>query len=137
MPHVTTIQGERLVDNYFWLRQKTSPAVMAYLQAEDAYTDWFMGPTKPLQETLYKEMLGRVQETDQSVPYRDGDWLYYHRTEEGKQYAIECRKKGNVDAPEEVVLDLNAMAAGKPFLELGVYEVSDDDLHPLTGQNLG
>src|SRR5579862_1964651 len=126
VPHVTTIHGEQLVDNYFWLRKKNDPAVLAYLQSEDAYTDWFMGPTKPLQETLYKEMLGRVQEADQSVPYRDGGWLYYHRTEEGKQYAIDCRKKGSVDAPEEVVLDLNAMAAGKKFLELGVYEVSDD-----------
>src|SRR5216684_3575736 len=73
VPRATTIHGERLVDNYFWLRKKNDPAVLAYLQAEDAYTDWVMGPTKPLQETLYKEMIGRVQETDQSVPYRDGD----------------------------------------------------------------
>jgi oligopeptidase B len=85
-----------------------------------------MKPTQPLQATLYKEMIGRVQETDQSVPYRDGNWLYYHRTEEGKQYPIHCRKKGSVDAPEEVVLDMNAMAKGKEFLEMGVYEVSDD-----------
>lgn len=126
IPHITAIHGERLVDNYYWLRKKISSAVMAYLQAEDAYTDWFMKPTQPLQETLYQEMLGRVQETDQSVPYREGDWLYYHRTEAGKQYPIYCRKKGSVDAPEEVVLDMNAMAKGKEFLEMGVYEVSDD-----------
>ncbi len=114
-PHVTTIHGERLVDNYYWLRQKDSPEVLAYLKAEDAYTDWFMKPTKPLQETLYNEMLGRVQEPDESVPYRDGDWFYYHRTEEGKQYPTYCRKKGSVDAPEEITLDLNEMAKGKAF----------------------
>src|SRR5882724_11538515 len=64
VPHVTTIHGERLVDNYYWLRQKDDPEVLAYLRAVDAYTDWFMKPTKPLQETLYKEMLGRIQEPD-------------------------------------------------------------------------
>jgi len=126
VPHVTTIHGERLVDNYYWLRQKDNPEVLAYLRAEDAYTDWFMKPTKPLQETLYQEMLGRVQETDQSVPYRQGDWFYYHRTEEGKQYQTHCRKKGSVDAPEEVTLDLNEMSKGKEFLEINVYEPSDD-----------
>ncbi|HXI84560.1 MAG TPA: S9 family peptidase [Verrucomicrobiae bacterium] len=126
VPHITTIHGERLVDNYYWLRQKDNPEVLAYLRAEDVYAEWFMKPTKPLQETLYQEMLGRVQETDQSVPYREGDWFYYHRTEEGKQYPTHCRKKGSVDAPEEVTLDLNEMAKGKGFLEIGVYEVSDD-----------
>src|ERR1039458_7319193 len=126
VPHITTIHGERLVDNYYWLRQKDNPEVLAYLKAEDAYADWFMRPTKPLQETLYKEMLGHVQETDQSLPYRQGDWFYYHRTEEGKQYPIHCRKKAGVDAPEEVTLDLNEMAKGKEFLEIGVYEVSDN-----------
>jgi oligopeptidase B len=126
VPHVTTIHGERLLDNYYWLREKENPEVLAYLKAEDAYADWFMKPTKPLQGTLYREMLGRVQEPDQSVPYRMGDWFYYHRTEEGKQYPINCRKKGGVDAPEEVTLDLNEMAKGKGFLEINVYEMSDD-----------
>jgi oligopeptidase B len=124
--HITTIHGDRLVDNYYWLRQKDNPEVRAYLKAEDAYADWFMKPTKPLQETLYQEMLGRVQEPDESVPYRQGDWFYYHRTEAGKQYPINCRKKGNLDAPEEVVFDLNKMAEGKEFLEINVNEVSDD-----------
>src|ERR1700693_1697574 len=126
IPHVTTIHGERLVDNYYWLRQKDSPEVLAYLKAEDAYADWFMNPTKPLQEKLYNEMLGRVQEPDQSVPYRQGDWFYYHRTEEGKQYPINCRKKGTGDEPAEIRLDLNEMARGKEFLEINVDEVSDD-----------
>jgi len=126
VPHVTTIHGERLVDSYYWLRQKDNPEVLAYLRAEDAYTDRLMKPIKPLQETLYQEMLGRVQETDQSVPYREGDWFYYHRTEEGKPYPIHCRKKGSIAAPEEITLDLNEMAKGKVFLEIGVYEVSDN-----------
>jgi oligopeptidase B len=126
IPHITTIHGERLVDNYYWLREKDNPEVLAYLKAEDAYTDWFMKPTKPLQETLYQEMLGRVQEPDESVPYQKGDWFYYYRTEEGKQYQTDCRKRGSANAPEEVTLDLNEMAKSKEFLEINVYEVSDD-----------
>src|SRR5437667_2182236 len=72
IPHVTKIHGDRLVDNYFWLRKKNDPRVLAYLRAEDAYSEWFMKPTQPLHDALYKEMLGRIQETDTSVPYRDG-----------------------------------------------------------------
>jgi oligopeptidase B len=113
IPHVTTIHGDRLVDDYFWLRRKDSPAVLAYLRAEDAYTDRFMAPTKPLQDTLYKEMLGHIQETDQSVPYRNADYLYYQRTIEGKQYPIYCRKHGSTNAVEQITLDLNALAAGQ------------------------
>ena len=126
IPHVTKIHGDKLVDNYFWLRKKTDPRVLDYLQAEDAYTDWFMKPTLPLQDALYREMLARVQETDQSVPYRDGEWFYYHRNEEGKQYPVYCRKHGRTNATEEVVLELNEMAEGKDYLDLGVYEFSDD-----------
>src|ERR1041385_8447390 len=126
IPHITKIHGDRLIDNYFWLRKKDSPSVLAHLKAEDTYTDWFMKPTQRLQDALYKEMLGHMQETDQSVPYRDGDWFYYHRTEEGKQYPIYCRKHGSTDAVEQVTLDMNAMAEGKGFLAVGVYEVSDN-----------
>ena len=126
LPHFTKIHGDRLVDNYYWLRKKDSPAVLAYLKAEDAYTDAFMKPAQPLQEALYKEMLGHIQETDSSVPYRDGDWLCYHRTEEGEQYPIYCRKQGTTNSAEEITLDMNAMAKGKAFLAVGVYEVSDD-----------
>ncbi len=126
IPHLTKIHGETLVDDYFWLRRKGSGPVMSYLKAENAYTDWFMRPTAALQETLYREMVGRIQETDTSVPYRFGDYFYYYRTERGKQYEIYCRKHGGPDAPEEIVLDLNELAKGKPFIGLGVYEVSDD-----------
>jgi len=126
IPHVTRLHGERLVDNYYWLREKDNPAVLAYLRAEDAYTDWVMKPTKPLQDRIYNEMLARVQEPDDSVPYRDGDWLYFRRSEPGKQYPTYLRKRASTNATEQIVLDLNAMAEGKPFLDVGVSEVSDD-----------
>jgi oligopeptidase B len=124
--HVTKLHGERLVDDYYWLREKDNPAVLAYLRAEDAYTEAVMKPTKPLQDKIYMEMLARVQEPDDTVPYRDGDWLYYRRTEPGKQYPTYLRKRASTNATEEIVLDLNAMAVGKEFLDVGVTEVSDD-----------
>ncbi|HEX3371758.1 MAG TPA: hypothetical protein VHS08_04530, partial [Candidatus Acidoferrales bacterium] len=112
VPHVTQINGATLKDNYFWLRDKKDPAVMSYLQAENAYTQEAMKPTKDLQESLYKEMLGHLKQTDLSVPARKGDYFYYSRTEEGKQYPYQCRKKGSLDAPEEILLDLNKVAEG-------------------------
>jgi oligopeptidase B len=126
IPHVTEIHGNRYVDDYFWLRDRDDPRVLAYLQAENAYTERVMKPTERLQETLYKEMLGRIEETDSTVPYRQGAHFYYSRTEQGKQYPSYCRKPGSTNAAEEVLLDLNALAAGKPYLDLGVYEVSDN-----------
>ena len=119
------VHGEKRQDDYFWLRQKDHPDVLEYLRAENAFTDAVMQPTESLQEKLYAEMLARIKEDDQSVPYRRDDWLYYSRTEKGKQYAIHCRKRGP-DAPEEVTLDLNVLAEGHPFIDLGAYAVSDD-----------
>jgi oligopeptidase B len=126
IPRVDEIHGDRRRDDYAWLRDKDAPEVLAYLRAENAYTDAAMKPTEPLQEALYGEMLARIKEDDQSVPYRRGPYFYYARTETGKQYPIMCRRAGSLDAPEEVTLDLNALAAGHPFLALGVYTVSDD-----------
>jgi oligopeptidase B len=126
VPKVDVVHGDRRVDDYHWLRDKADPEVAAYLEAENAYTDAVMRPTEPLQERLYKEMLARIQETDLSVPYRDAGYFYYSRTEEGKQYPILCRQKGSLEAPEEVTLDLNALAEGHKFLSLGAYVVSDD-----------
>ena len=125
-PHVTQIHGYTLTDDYFWLRDKTNPEVLKYLEAENTYTEQVMQPTKALQETLYSEMLGRIKQTDLSVPSRLGDYLYYSRTEEGKQYPIMCRRKGSMDAPEELLLDLNALAEGHSYLGVGAYVVSDD-----------
>jgi oligopeptidase B len=124
--HPTTIHGDTRADDYFWLREKTSPEVAAYLEAENAYTDAVMAPTEPFQDALYREMLARIKETDLSVPYREGGYFYYSRTEEGKQYPIFCRRKGDLEAPEQVTLDLNELATGHSFLSLGAYAVSDD-----------
>ena len=126
VPKIDLVHGDRREDDYFWLRDKADPAVAAHLEAENAYADAYMKPTEPLQESLYEEMLGRIQETDLSVPYRDGRYFYYSRTEEGKQYPILCRKEESLDAPEEVTLDLNQLAEGLKFFSLGAYHVSDD-----------
>lgn len=123
-PHVTEIHGRKLVDNYFWLREKSKPEVRAYLEAENAYTDAAMQPTSGFQKTLYEEMLARVKETDVDVPYREGNYWYYTRTEIGKQYKIYCRKKETVEAKEEIILDLNQLAQGKPFISISVFKVS-------------
>jgi oligopeptidase B len=124
--HVTKIHGYTLTDEFFWLREKGNPEVITYLEAENRYTDAVMAPTRELQEVLYAEMLGRIKQTDLSVPYRMGGYLYYSRTEEGKQYPYMCRRLGGASAPEEVLLDLNEMAEGHKFLALGAFSVSDD-----------
>jgi oligopeptidase B len=126
VPHTTPIHGDLLVDNYFWLREKTNPDVIAYLEAENAYTEAVMKPTLPFQAALYKEMLGRIKQTDLSVPYRLGDYFYYTRTETGKQYPIHCRKRGSLDGKEEVTVDLNELAKGQKFLSMAAHVVSDD-----------
>jgi oligopeptidase B len=126
VPKTTQVNGRTLVDNYFWLRDKKNPEVKAYLEAENAYTDAVMKPTEAFQKRLYDEMLGRIKETDVGVPYKKGDYFYYSRTEAGKQYQILCRKKGNLDAPEEVVLDVNELAKGQTFMALGAFAVSGD-----------
>jgi oligopeptidase B len=126
VPHVTEIHGYKLEDNYFWLREKNNPEVIKYLEDENAYADMVMKPTQELQEALYKEMLGHIKQTDLGVPSRIGEYYYYSRTEEGKQYPYMCRKKGSMEAQEEVLLDLNKLAEGHSFLGLGAYRVSDD-----------
>jgi oligopeptidase B len=126
VPTVVSVHGDRRQDDYAWLRGKDDPEVIAYLESENAYTDTVMKPTAAFQEALYAEMLARIKEDDQSVPFRRGHHLYYSRTEQGRQYPIYCRKARSVDAPEEITLDLNLLAEGHPFLSLGVYTVSDD-----------
>ena len=91
-PHITEIHGDRLVDEYHWLREKDHPDVTAYLHAENTYTDAVMKETEAFQQALYAEMLARIKEDDVSVPYRRGRHFYYARTETGKQYPIYCRK---------------------------------------------
>jgi oligopeptidase B len=125
-PKITEINGDRLVDNYFWLREKSNPAVIAHLEAENAYTTAAMKPTEALQDKLYKEILGHIKQTDVNVPYRWGDYFYYSRTIEGQQYPILCRKRGNLNAPEQILLDLNEMAKGQKFMSIGAFVPSDD-----------
>ena len=119
-------QGDERVDDYAWLRKKKDPEVERYLRAEDAYADEVMAPASARRETLYRELVSHVQETDVSAPwFRRGYW-YYERLEQGKQYPIRCRKRGSLDAAEEVILDQNTLAAGKAFLSISEWEVSDD-----------
>ena len=138
LTHVEAVHGEKLVDDYFWLRDRKNPEVKAYLETENAYAEAFMKPTETLQAKLYEEMLGRIKETDLSVPYRQGGYFYYSRTEKGKQYPIYCRKKGSLEATEQVLLDVNEMAKGERFMAVGDIEVSDDgNLLAYTNDNVG
>jgi len=125
-PYVHELHGDQRHDDYFWMRDRQDPKVISYLEAENAYTQSVMQHTEELQTLLYQEMLARIQETDLSVPYRKGDFYYYSRTEEGKAYSIYCRKQGSLDAPEEVLLDQNQLAADHEFFQLGLLQVSPD-----------
>jgi len=127
----TILHGVTLVDDYAWLRQKQKPETTAYLEAENAYAQANLAPLDPLRAKLYEEMLSHIQQTDVSVPYREGAYWYYARTEEGKQYPISCRKPGTADGPaadaaEEIILDSNQLAVGEAFFAIGDMDVSDD-----------
>jgi len=142
----TTLHGITLSDEYAWLRDKNNPDVTAYLEAENAYADAVMAPLAGLREELYQEMLSHIKQTDISVSYRDGDWWYYSRTEEGLQYGIYCRKHASApcfprssagragneelqppaDAKEEILLDGNELAKGHAFFAVGATDISDD-----------
>jgi oligopeptidase B len=134
-PTSTTLHGVTLHDDFHWMRDKSSPELLAYLEAENAYTAAVMAPTAELQTRLYDEMLSHIQETDESVPYRLGDWFYSTRTVEGSQYPIHCRRAAaspdlnsafDPSQPEQVILDVNALAEGKPFMDVGAMAISPD-----------
>ncbi|HVS74098.1 MAG TPA: S9 family peptidase [Candidatus Acidoferrales bacterium] len=120
------INGGDLVDDYRWLREKSNPEVAGYLEAENSYADAIMRPTEALQKKLYDEMLSHIKETDVNVPYKEGGYFYYSRWEAGKQYPIFARKKGSLEAPEQITLDVNELAKGEKFMSLGGYRASDD-----------
>ncbi len=130
--HVSVWHGEKVHDPYFWLRDKGNPEVIRYLEAENAYTAAMTKNLRPFADALYKEMLGRIKQTDLGVPTRRGAYHYYSRTREGKQYPVQCRKRAAADgsfnekAAEEVLLDLNELAKGLKFFSLGGFAVSDD-----------
>ncbi len=125
VPRVEVVHGETRVDDYAWLREKGSPEVTAYLEAENAYTEAVMAPAADLREALYQELVSHVKETDLSVPYREGGWLYSWSTEKGRQYPVFSRRPVP-DGPEEVLLDLNALAEGHAYFALGALAVSPD-----------
>lgn len=119
--------GKQRIDDYFWMKDKNNPKVMDYLKAENAYTDTVMASTKALQKTIYDEIIGRMKEDDESFPsYKDG-YYYFTRTEKGKQYPVYLRKKGTLDAPEEVIFDVNKLAEGKDAFIFRGYSISPDN----------
>lgn len=127
VPHELLQHGDKRIDNFFWIKEKTNKDVLKYLEAENAYTAAALKPTEAFQKKLYDEFLSRIKQTDQDVPVRDRGYLYYSRTVEGKQYPIRCRKKGTgYDATEEVLLDGNELAKGEKFFAFGGMKVSDD-----------
>jgi oligopeptidase B len=132
------INGGKLVDDYRWLRDKSNPEVAKYLVDENTYADAVMKPTAGLQQKLYDEMVSHIKETDVNVPYKDGGYFYYSRWEKGQQYPIFARKKGSLEAPEQITADVNELAKGQPFMSLGAYEPSDDgNLLAYTTDNTG
>jgi oligopeptidase B len=123
-PKVDTLHGEVRTDNYFWIREKTNPEVIAYLNAENAYTEAKMEHTKALQQKLYDEMLSRIKETDVSVPFRDHGYYYWTATEKGKSYPIFMRRRARAGSADETVIDANALAVGKKFSQVGSLQIS-------------
>jgi oligopeptidase B len=138
IPAPTVIHGQTLADDYAWMRDKSSPEVIAHLNAENAYTEAIMAPTKELQADLYVEMLSHIKETDESVPYPDRGWLYWTRTIEGSQYPIYCRRNQAPGSPEEILLDVNQLAKGQPYMAVGAISVSPNgNLLAYTTDNTG
>ncbi len=128
-PHeVTAPHGATRQDEYFWLRddERADPDMLAYLEAENAYADSVMAPLADFQAALYEELVGRIKQDDSSVPYKYKDYWYYTRFEEGQEYPIYARRRGNMDAPEEIMLDVNLLAEGHDFYQVGNWEVSPD-----------
>jgi len=121
--------GATREDEYYWLRDdsRSDPEMLAYLGAENAYTDAAMAALQPLQERLYDEIVGRIQQDDSSVPYRERGYWYYTRFETGQDYPIHARRRGSMEAAEEILLDVNAMAAGKDYFSVGDYAISQDN----------
>ncbi|HEY4913445.1 MAG TPA: S9 family peptidase [Candidatus Dormibacteraeota bacterium] len=126
-PRTLEAHGDRRVDPYYWLRERDNPEVISYLEAENSYADAVMAPTLPLQERLYREIVGRVQQTDTSAPALFKGWWSYTRTVEGLDYEIYCRRSGSMESTEEVVLDANELAKGHEYFDLGYVERSPDE----------
>lgn len=127
VPHELTAHGHTRVDNYYWLNQRDNPEVIAYLEAENAYKDSAMAHTEDFQEKLFDEIVGRIKQTDMSVPYKDQGYYHYTRYEEGGEYPIYCRKEGSLDAEEEIILNVNEMAKGHDYYSVAGYSTSSNN----------
>ena len=126
IPHRLEMHGEVRIDNYYWLNDRENPEVIDYLNQENAYREFVMEGTKGLQQKLYDEMVGRIKKDDSSVPYQLDGWWYYTRYEGDKEYPIYCRKKESLSAPEEIMLDVNVMAEGHSYYQVGGVSVRPD-----------
>lgn len=127
IPKELTIHGKTRVDNYYWLNERENPEVIAYLEAENEYTKAILKPTEKLQEDLFTELKSRIKEDDESVPYKENGYFYYSRFETGKEYPIYCRKKDNLESPEEIMLNVNDMAVGHDYFQVSGLSVSPDN----------
>ncbi|MDX2430614.1 MAG: S9 family peptidase, partial [Bacteroides sp.] len=132
-PKELTIHGDTRVDPYYWLRERESPEVIAYLNAENAYREGVMKGSDNLQESLFQEIIGRIKQTDESVPYKENGYYYYVRHEEGKEYPIFCRKKESLEAEEEIIANVNEMAEGHTYYDLGGVSISPDNRYAVMG----
>ena len=119
-----TIHGHTRTDNYYWLNERNNPEVIKYLEEENTYTKKMLSRTEKFQETLFKEITGRIKQDDESVPYLSNGYYYYYKNEEGKEYDIDCRKKGSLDAKEEIYLDENELAEGTDYFSAVGFRVS-------------
>ena len=129
-PHtITAPHGAARQDEYYWLRDDTrkDPEMLAYLTAENAYTDAWMKPLAPLKDRLFKEYVARIKQDDDSVPVLDNGYYYYSRFEKGADYPVIARRKGSMEAAEQILFDQPKMAKGASYFSLGEYEVSDDN----------
>ena len=124
IPFPITVHGHTRIDDYYWMREKENPAVIQYLEAENSFCDLALEPVKELRETLFNEIKNRIKQTDMSVPYKLDDYFYYSRFEEGKEYSFQCRKPKSLDAPEQIILNVNALAEGKDFCSVSGLKIS-------------
>src|SRR5690349_23159631 len=128
-PHQVVAPAGTRQDDYYWLRDDTrsNPEMLSYLKAENAYADAMLAHTKPLQDQLYKEIVGRIKQDDATVPVRQRDYWYYRRYETGKEYPIYARKHETLEAPEQMLVDANARSQGHGYYRVGSYSVSPDN----------
>ncbi|MEE8522959.1 MAG: oligopeptidase B, partial [Thermoanaerobaculia bacterium] len=138
IPEELERHGRVRVDDYYWLKERENPEVIAYLEAENTYAEAVMKHTEPLQEKLFEEIVGRIKKDDASVPYKLDDYFYYQRFESGLEYPIYCRKRGSLDAEEEVALDVNQLAEGHEFFSMRGLRVSpNQDLVAYSTDSVG